>query len=443
MPGFIRARLHGFLNSLLGTESLLGSVVWAHNQGLGRNLLLTRELQRACAAHGLTLVLHHHDWWFDNRWARWPEIRRAGFGSLAQVARTVFPGQANVRHVAINRADTAILRRHLGVQVAWLPNPADSTPAPPDGHVTSARRWLREKLGSAAPVWLMPCRLLRRKNLAEGLLLARWLRPEAWLVTTGGVTSAEERPYAERLAAAARRQGWRLRLALLEEHPRRQPQVSELLAASETVLLTSLQEGFGLPYLEAARARRPLIARALPNIAPDLAQFGFAFPQYYDELLVASSLFDWAAEARRQARLFRHWRGELPGAWRSRVGQPLLLAAAAQPQPIPFSRLTLTAQLEVLSHPAEASWELCLPLNPFLRPWRHLAAEGALRLAPWPRGVSRWLSGPAYARGFAQMLAAVPPSAAPNNAGLAAQEQFIGEKLKAANLYPLTWSPRT
>ncbi|OYV85625.1 MAG: hypothetical protein B7Z73_13210, partial [Planctomycetia bacterium 21-64-5] len=40
-------------------------------------------------------------------------------------------------------------------------------------------RWLSEQLGDDAPVWLMPCRLLRRKNLAEALLLARWLRPEA------------------------------------------------------------------------------------------------------------------------------------------------------------------------------------------------------------------------------------------------------------------------
>jgi glycosyltransferase involved in cell wall biosynthesis len=50
------------------------------------------------------------------------------------------------------------------------------------------------------------------------------------------------------------------------------------MGISEAVLLTSIQEGFGLPYLEAAAARRPLVARALPNIAPDCASSGFAFP---------------------------------------------------------------------------------------------------------------------------------------------------------------------
>jgi hypothetical protein len=63
--------------------------------------------------------------------------------------------------------------------------------------------------------------------------------------------------------------------------------VPELLAASEAVLLTSIQEGFGLPYVEAAAAGRPLIARHLPNIAPDLHKFGFRLPQAYDEILVA------------------------------------------------------------------------------------------------------------------------------------------------------------
>ena len=103
-------------------------------------------------------------------------------------------------------------------------------------------------------MWLLPCRLLRRKNIAEALLLTRWLRPEAWLVTTGGVSSAEEQAYADGLAAAAQTHGWRLRLGILHGDESQKPSVPELLAASEAVLLTSLQEGFGLPYLEAAAA---------------------------------------------------------------------------------------------------------------------------------------------------------------------------------------------
>jgi hypothetical protein len=69
-PGSIARRLRRFLEALLRGVRPGEGMVWAHNQSLGRNLLLTRELALACAARQVPLVLHHHDWWFDNRWMR-------------------------------------------------------------------------------------------------------------------------------------------------------------------------------------------------------------------------------------------------------------------------------------------------------------------------------------------------------------------------------------
>jgi glycosyltransferase involved in cell wall biosynthesis len=218
-------------------------------------------------------------------------MRRAGFRNLAEVARTVFAGAPTIRHVLINRADTRLSQTHLR-RAAWLPNLTEPHSSPPVGRVRAARRWIEARLGVAAPIWLLPCRVLRRKNIAEALLLMRWLRPEAWLVTTAGVSSADEMDYAERLTDTARRHRWPLRLGVLRHgHPDR-PGMAECSAASEVVLLTSIQEGFGLPYLEAAAAGRPLIARRLPNIAPDLRLFGFRFPQSYDEVRVSTDCFD-------------------------------------------------------------------------------------------------------------------------------------------------------
>jgi len=184
-------------------------------------------------------------------------------------------------------------------------------------------------------VWLLPCRLLRRKNIAEALLLTRWLRPEAWLVTTGGVSSAEEQAYADALAAAAQTHGWRLRLGILHGDESQKPSVSELLAASEAVLLTSLQEGFGLSYVETAALRRPLVARALPNIAPDLAKFGFRFPQSYREIQVDPALFDWSRERERQSRSFSEWKSLMPSAAAKLAGKPAVLAAGKSRAPCP------------------------------------------------------------------------------------------------------------
>jgi glycosyltransferase involved in cell wall biosynthesis len=436
----VRRQIRRGLAQLLGDAASQGCLVWAHNLGLARNLLLAEELIHSCQERGLKLVAHHHDWWFDNRWQRWREIRRAGYRSLNETASVVF-GSSEVRHVAVNHPEAALLQRHLGHRAIWLPNLAAPAPPPPPGRVREARRWLHARLDhDDAPVWLLPCRLLRRKNVAEALLLTRWLRPEAWLVTTGGVSSADEQAYHDHLGAAARAHHWRLRLGVLSGDETRKPSVPELLAAGEAVLLTSIQEGFGLPYLEAAAATRPLIARRLPNIEADLARFGFRFPQAYEEIVVAPDLFDWSAERRRQQSLFNRWKNEIPRRCWPWVVPPPMLATEGPPQPTPFSRLTLSAQLEVLAQPVSRSWRCCAPLNPFLIEWRRRAETGQLAVTPWPRSADRWLSGEAYARRFARAAAKVAGRLPRPQAAWAAQEDFIRWKLSPRFLHPLLWS---
>jgi len=439
-PEQISIRLRRALKKLFAGSSRESHLVWVHNLGVGRNLLLARELAAACAARKIPLAAHHHDWWFDNRWVRWPEMRRFGFRNLAAPACVVFPRTGTALHVAINHEDAAILSRHFSKRALWLPNLTEPARPPSADRIQSAHRWLRNKLAhNGAPVWLLPCRSLRRKNIAEALLLTRWLRPEAWLVVTGAASSADETAYFRALESAAHKHHWRLRLGVLAGDESRKPGIPELLAASEAVLLTSIQEGFGLPYLEAAAAQRPLIARRLSNIAPDLDRFGFRFPQAYDEILIAPELFDWPAELARQQTRFKEWRATMPASVRERASKPPLLATQS-PCPVPFSRLTLTAQLEVLAHPTRSSWPACLTLNPFLEKWRRRAAAGKLQVTPWPRQAKGWLGGAAYARRFFDALEgrcdARPPLCSP----VKVQADFIASKLDSRNLYPLLWS---
>ena len=435
----ISSRIQAALARLLDGGDAL---VWAHNLSIARNLPLARELARACSVRGIPLVAHHHDWWFDNRWLRWPEMRRTGFRTIAEVARVIFPANVKVRFAAINRADVRTLREHLGVRMHWLPNPAQRSAPPNLRRVRIAKEWLREKLGDEAPVWLMPCRVLRRKNIAEALLLTRWLRPEATLVTTGGASSANEQPYTQALAAAARKHGWRLQIGVLGENEAARPSLPELLAASECLLLTSIQEGFGLASLEAAAAGRPLITRFIPNIAPDLARFGFRFPQAYREIFIAPDAFDWAGEMQRQRALFREWKQRLPRTWRALAEPPPLLQCAVV-EPVPFSRLTLTAQIEVLARPAAESWTLCAKWNPQLRGWKMRSAEGRLEPTQWPAVADEWLDGNAYARRFAEIVRCNSREPARRNLAVCAQSEFIRLKLRSSQLFPLLFARKS
>ena len=110
------------LKRLFTLANQSNTLVWTHNPGIARNLILTRELAVVCAEKNIPCVFHHHDWWFDNRWLRWPEMRRFGFNTLKSAARTIFPDVENLRHLTINQSDAKPLRKHLGKnRIGWLP----------------------------------------------------------------------------------------------------------------------------------------------------------------------------------------------------------------------------------------------------------------------------------------------------------------------------------
>ena len=176
-------------------------------------------------------------------------MRTRGFRTLARAASAAFAAEAHVLHAGINSADVRLLSRHMNC-TAWLPNPAGGVARPGKSAVARARRWLREELGDGAPAWIYPARFLRRKNFAEAVLLARWLAPEAWLVTTGGISSPGEAAYAGQLQSAAKNGRWRVRFGILAGREARSPAVPELLWAQDSVTEASSM---------AAAERRPTV----------------------------------------------------------------------------------------------------------------------------------------------------------------------------------------
>jgi len=272
---------------------------------------------------------------------------------------------------------------------------------------------------------MCPTRLLRRKNLAEAILLTRWRNPHGWLVTTGGASSPAESVYARKLAAACQAGNWRVRLGLLDKADGAHPTLPSLMAASDALVMTSLQEGFGFPYLEGAGLGCRTLARRIPNVQPDLEAFGLSLPGLYHDVRIPPEAFNIGSEVARQKVIYRQWLRQLPAAARALAGRPLLLSTPARP--VAFSRLTIEAQLEILALPPQKSLSLCRQTNPDL-----LEALSAPPAQPPPGTFLSPLE-------CAERLRAVRFDARPPSVNEAADTQlaFIRERTASRFLFPV------
>ena len=317
-------------------------LVWAHNLSVGRNVPLLRHLPDWCAAAGARLWLHHHDWWWDGRWARWADWQASGLTDLEEALECSVPVGPHLRHWCVNQADLAWLQIRAGAAAQWVGNPLPELAVPDKSEIQAARAWL-QSLGGGGRLWLAPVRALRRKNLAEALLLAQQQDEPTCLLTTGGPSSPAEVPAWESLCAAAARHHWPLVPGVLADGRSNCPLLPALFMAADALVMPSLQEGFGLPYLESAAFGKPLLARALPDVATNLAALGCTLPGAYPSLPV---LLDQGHAAAEQCRRLAAWQilsPHLPP--ELNAGPPSFSSRDL----VDFGGLTLETQLDFLS----------------------------------------------------------------------------------------------
>ena len=348
------------------------TLVWAHNLSVGRNLALLRLLPEFCATAGARLWLHHHDWWWDGRWARWQDWLAAGVSGLEEALELSLPVGPPIRHWCVNQADLAWVRLRAGEAARWVGNPLPELTFPVKSEVGEAAAWLRQQSGGRR-VWLAPVRALRRKNLAEAILLAQAQTEPTCIITTGGPSSPAEVPAWQVLCAAAARHHWPLVPAVLSGdeslggHPTQRsgrpwhPTLPAFFAAADAIVMPSLQEGFGLPYLEAAALGKPLLARTLPEVSANLSALGCQLSGTYASLAVSTAAFDRKAEQGRIAIRWGHLQQALPAELAAAAEGPVCVEKAA----VDFGCLTLEAQLEVLQSGMGPDFSSLHPEVPF------------------------------------------------------------------------------
>ena len=192
--------------------------------------------------------------------------------------RVEYPGSC--AYAVINSRDRERLASSgLGLRhVHLLPNPV---PVPPS---FEARSGYREEAQRGRRTALYPVRAIRRKNVGECLLLARFLPEGAELAVTLPPTSSRDKAVYASWKSVAAEERLRVRFeAGLEE------QLSSLYDASFCVVTTSVKEGFGYSYLDPIARGIPVVGREIPYVVADFRAEGIALAGLYREIRVPRS----------------------------------------------------------------------------------------------------------------------------------------------------------
>ena len=248
------------------------TLLHVHNHSLGKNLSLPGAL-RILAQDGYRLLLQIHDFAEDFRPDNFRRITEGLGGTRDQLAALLYPQASQIHYAVLNCRDRAILRQ-AGVderRLHTLPNAVSEFGDFP------SRELARDKLQALFDVpantryFIYPVRGIRRKNLGEAILWSV-LGSQEFVV---GLTLPPLNPIEQTSYRRWRRFVAEHNLSCVFETgvPEGMP-FKENLVASDSILTTSVAEGFGLVFLESWLASRPLVGRDLPDITSDFVAAG-------------------------------------------------------------------------------------------------------------------------------------------------------------------------
>jgi glycosyltransferase involved in cell wall biosynthesis len=230
-----------------------------------KDLALTEALVRLARERPGVVIAWTHDLaWSDPQYAN---ERHPGdpWGLIARA----HPG---IRYVAVSEDRADQLAALAGLKreaVAVVPNGVDVAAAlglSPGG----ARLAERLDLYRADPLLVLPARLTRRKRIEAAIAATAALRRRdhpAMLVVTGPPgphNAANEQYLAELRSLAENVDGVHLLYALGLPAPYRV--IADLYALADALVLPSQSEGFGIPMLEAALHRLPIVCSDLATL---------------------------------------------------------------------------------------------------------------------------------------------------------------------------------
>ncbi len=246
-------------------------VLIAHNVcSLNKNLALTAALHRLGETRARPrLVLWHHDLaWTTPRYRA--ELHD---GYPWDLLRTAWPGATQVVVSELRQRELAGLLGLPPERIAVVPNGVDALRFLKLEEQT--QRFVQQlNLLEAAPILLLPVRITSRKNIELALQVLARLReshPQAALVVTGplGPHNPANVDYFNRLKALRAQLGLPGAahfLAELTDEYLPDAVIADFYRLADALFLPSLEEGFGIPLLEAGLAGLPVFCTDIPPL---------------------------------------------------------------------------------------------------------------------------------------------------------------------------------
>lgn len=297
------------------------TLLHVHNHSLGKNMSWPGAV-KLLAERGYRLLLEIHDFAEDFRPANYRHLAVAwGTDNPAKIAARQYPTAAGIHYATLTSRDRELLST-AGIssdRLHTLPNPVAEFPELKSQDEVGAS--VRKELGipESSRLVVYPVRGIRRKNLGEMLLHAAISPDDTWHALTLAPENPLEIPSYERWQALS--EDLELR-CLWNTCGGGTSQFLNVLAASDVMITTSVAEGFGMVFLEAPLAGKPLVGRDLCGITRDFKSHGIQFPGLYESLQIPLDLVDQRSSLAEVMQIAYQWACEtyaVPTAEQSKV----------------------------------------------------------------------------------------------------------------------------
>ncbi len=283
-PGELENLYQQYYNKL---RALLpqGTILHVHNLNLGKNPVLTLVFHRLLQ-EGYAVMNHAHDF-SEDRPVNQAYLEKIIKDEFAEDLKAVlYPKHPNYLVGVLNRFDyERVVKEGVEEERTFLfPNPVYMpVEKEPQKAVNRARIVEQFKLDDAKKILCYPVRVIRRKNIGELILLSALYPDLQVLVTLAPRNPVEISPYEK----------WKV---FCEQHALpitfeagEHAHFIDIINGSDYCITTSVQEGFGMAFLEPWLIGTPVIGRDIPYVTRDLKQEGVDFPFLYPEIKLSAS----------------------------------------------------------------------------------------------------------------------------------------------------------